>query len=307
MTSIAFGTHACHGPLEPLLQEALRMGCVLFDTAPNYQQGSAQEILGRTLYKKPRVRRMTKVGFFPTHEATFLLKQGLIDENDAAIGHSLNTAYIKHQVLSNIKAFQSNTIDTLFLHNPERREPFESREEIYEKIQSAFEILDQFSKKGLIKRYGIATWSGFESQNAKPLLTIESLLEMAKNISDTSPFKAIQVPLSLVKQKVIFEALHHEGPLWKSNANRIEIFGSSPLHGGKLPPLLNKAFCESIEPSLTAAQACLLFSKSVPFVSAVLTSPSTILQVQSSFKVSKLPKLTEEKLKGILNLFKIKP
>jgi len=298
VAEIAFGTYSCHSPLKPLVDMALDRGCRLFDTAPNYRRGVAQTELREALVKAPPVRIFSKIGFFSETQALEFFQRGLIDDNEVTLGHSLNPNYIKYQVLENLNALGVSSLDTLFLHNPERCLASKSAQEFFLGLRKAFEVLEDFCDKGAIKRYGIATWSGFELSE----LTIERLASLAQEVTPNHRFRAIQLPLSLVKTKVVSKYLEGQGPLWEASSEGIEVYGSSPLHGGQLPPLINQALCERIDASLTPAQACLLFAKSIPGVQAIFTSPSSVEQVNQSFEISQRKEISEDQIRDLLTL-----
>jgi aryl-alcohol dehydrogenase-like predicted oxidoreductase len=311
MSSITLGTYSIHGSLDSVVQEAFAKGCRIIDTAPNYRHGQAQQELAQafknaldtgTLNFLEEIRVFSKVGFFSAQRGADFHKQGLISAEDATAGHSLNLAYVRTQVLKNLEELDLPLIDTLFLHNPEKRFTLETPEKALQQIQLAFEVLEDFCSQGLMKGYGVATWSGFEEQNAPPLFTLSEILKTARKVCTNHHFRAIQLPLSLVKLDAVAAYFKKRGPLYTAIQEGIEVFGSSPLHVGQLPPFVNKALLQRIEPSLTPAQACLLFAKSIPGVNAVFTSPSSLEQLTQSLEVSSMSPLSEDTLQGLVQL-----
>lgn len=311
MSSIALGTYSIHGLLSSVVQEALAKACRVIDTAPNYRHGQAQKELAQAfknaldtgkLNSLEEIRVLSKVGFFSEKRGADFHKQGLISSEDAIAGHSLSPAYVRTQVLKTLDELELPIIDTLFLHNPEKRFTLETPEQALQKIQLAFEVLEDFCSQGLIKNYGVATWSGFEEQNALPVFTLSELLKTARTVCTNHHFRAIQLPLSLVKLDAVAAYFGKTGPIYTAVQEGIEIFGSSPLHGGQLPPLVNTALLQRIDPSLMPAKACLLFAKSIPGVHAIFTSPSSLEQLTQSLEVSSMPPLSEDTLQSLVQL-----
>ncbi|WP_052545495.1 hypothetical protein [Candidatus Hepatobacter penaei] len=162
--------------------------------------------------------------------------------------------------------------------------------------------LEELCAQGILKGYGIAAWSGFEETEGAAKLVPSDILDMMCGVGSGHHFRAIQLPLSLVKIKPISAYFQKRGPIDMALREKVDIFGSSPLHGGLLPPVLKSAFFKQLGALLTAAEACLLFAKSVPGISATFTSPTSVQQRHQRFDVSKLAPLSEEKRRSIVGL-----
>ena len=262
----------------------------------------AQKELREAIPKTLSVQICSKVGFFSKDQAEKLLEAGLIDEADASLGHSFHPAYIKHQVLKNLNTLNLSSLDILFLHNPERCFSAHRDSVALEKVRGAFGVLEEYCKQGFIKNYGIASWAGFEGQ--KP--GVSKFLSLAREVSSSHRFRAIQLPLSLAKFQAIESYFNGHGPLLEGISEGLEIYGSSPLHGGKLPPLINQSLCDRIDPYLTPAQACLLFAKSIPGVRAIFTSPSSVEQANKSFEISAREAMPPEQIQDLIRLLQKK-
>jgi aryl-alcohol dehydrogenase-like predicted oxidoreductase len=114
-----------------LVKQAIKEGVNFFDTAPGYGQGNSELILGEALLEsRDKVFINTKVGHGPNGEYEFTVEG------------------VSNSISRSLKNLQTNYLDSVILHNPERY--------ILEGDSDLFDELNKFKEKGLIKGYGVS-------------------------------------------------------------------------------------------------------------------------------------------------------
>ncbi len=263
-TGIGLGTHLVRD-VEQAAVHAVACGARWIDTAPNYRGGQAQKLLARVLADNPDVQVSTKVGFFHRPDAEAAVQDAAMPDKDLEAGHCIRPRYLRWQIRRSLDEIGRDRIDTLFLHNPERSTSGA--------VFAAFVELEELATAGHIAGYGIATWDGFSSG----AFTVPALIGMARAAAWGEPhhLRAIQLPVSLVNMEPIVQALDGGGPIGAAASAGIEVFASSPLHGGQLPSLITPELAALIGDGLQPVEAALAVVASVPGVSRVLVSAST--------------------------------
>ena len=263
-TQIGLGTHIVRD-VEQAAVHAVACGARWIDTAPNYRAGQAQQLLAPVLAANPDVQVSTKVGFFHRPVAETAVAEKVMPAKYLQAGHCILPRYLRWQIERSRAELGRDQIDTLFLHNPERATA--------SAVFAAFVELEELAAAGHIAGYGIATWDGFSSG----MFTVPALIDMARQAAWGAPhhLRAIQLPVSLVTIEPIVQALEGRGPIGEADAAGIEVFASSPLHGGELPSLITPELAALIGDGLGPAEAALAVVASTPGVSRVLVSAST--------------------------------
>lgn len=157
-----------------LVKEAIEEGVNFFDTAPGYGQGNSELILGEALLEvRERVFINTKIGHGPNGEYEFTVE---------GISNSINRS---------LKNLQTNYLDSVILHNPEKY--------ILEGDTNLFDELEKFKKKGLINGYGVS------------IDTLEELKLTLENLN----VDVIEIMFNIVHQEVkeLFSKIMEKGIL----------------------------------------------------------------------------------------------
>ncbi|MGW2599527.1 aldo/keto reductase [Streptomyces klenkii] len=256
------------------VEAAARTACAAdaawVDTAPNYQNGQAHAALGPVLADHPQVKVTTKTGFFTPQQGQAAVAAGVLQEEQARAGHCLAPRFVRWQVEQSLA--ELGRADIVFLHNPEHATPHQANARM-RMMWEAFVVLEELAHSGRIGGYGVATWSGIESG----AFTVRDLLALARYAAGQGQhhLMALQMPVSLVKDTPIRQALDGRGPLVQARAAGLTTFASAPLHGGALPDLLTPELVDLIRPGLSPAAACLLAAASTPSLDTVLLSASS--------------------------------
>lgn len=261
---IGLGTHLVRD-VEQAAVHAVACGAKWIDTAPNYGLGQAQRLLAPVLADNPDVQVSTKVGFFHRPDAEAAVRDEAMPDEALDAGHCIRPRYLRWQIERSLGELGRDRIDRLFLHNPERT--------TLGAVFAAFVELEELAAGGHIAGYGIATWDGFSTG----AFTVPALIDMANQAAWGQPhhLRTIQLPVSLVNMEPIVRALDGQGPIGEAAAAGIEVFASSPLHGGELPSLVTPELAALIGDGLAPAEAALAVVAAVPGVSRILVSAST--------------------------------
>ncbi|WP_251061679.1 aldo/keto reductase [Streptomyces sp. ISL-100] len=244
---------------------AAAAGADWIDTAPNYAQGQAERALAPVLARQPELKMSTKVGFLAPGSRGLALRAGVVAPGTAEAGHCLSPRYVGWQVERSRRVL-GRVPEVTFIHNPEHGC---RREAMTDRLYLAFLTLEEACQAGLIRGYGVATWSGFSSG----LFDVPLLVELAvKAGGPRHHLRAIQLPLSVVNLSPIAQALDGVGVLADAQAAELEVFASAPLHGGAVPDLVTPELAELIRPGSSPAEAGLAVVASTPGVRRVLVS-----------------------------------
>jgi len=185
-----------------LVQEAYKKGVNMFDTAPGYGNGSSEKILGKALKGiRENVVINTKVGHGPNGEYEFSIE---------GIRNSINRS---------LKNLQTNYIDSVILHNPEKS--------LLEQDNSLIDELRQIKKEGLIRGYGFS---------------IDTLEELQTALNTYDDIDTIEIMFNVIQQKpkYLFNVLLDRG---------IFLIIKVPLDSGWLTGKYNK------QPQFTGVRA----------------------------------------------------
>ncbi|MFE6053216.1 aldo/keto reductase [Kitasatospora sp. NPDC056446] len=250
---------------------ALAAGSPWVDTAPNYGRGRAHEELRPVLGEYPTVRVATKTGFFTEEQGRMALAEGVLPRIGEASGHSLEQNFVRWQTEHSLAAL--GRVDLVFVHNPEHRRHGLDRATLHRRVREAFTALEEFVQAGRIGGYGVATWSGL----ASGAFSVPELLALARQAAGSAEhhLTGLQMPVSLIMDAPITQALNAGGPLVQAKDAGLITFGSAPLHGGELLDVMTPEVVNLLRPGLSAAAAALLAAGSCPGLDVVLTSAST--------------------------------
>ncbi|HOO44043.1 MAG TPA: aldo/keto reductase [Bacillota bacterium] len=144
-----------------LVKKAYELGVNFFDTAPNYADGQSEIILGQALKGiREKVFINTKVGHGPNGEYEFT-PEGIIKS-----------------VHRSLERLQTDYLDSVILHNPERY--------VLEGHSDLIDTLQELKNKGLVKRIGVSIDTLDELQTVLTNLNIDTI-EIMFNLIHQEP------------------------------------------------------------------------------------------------------------------------
>lgn len=205
------------------LTHALVSGINLIDTSANYSDGRSELLIGNVfddLFDENKINRddltiVTKVGYIQGQNYKTALKR---DESGKpfpevvkyadGLWHCIHPEFLEDQLSHQLTRLNLNFIDVYLLHNPEyflmdalkrEVEQSEAQQEYYRRIRKAFEFLEQKVQDGVIGAYGISSNTFPSSIHKYNFTSLESVHEIASQISFESNFKFIQLPFNLIE------------------------------------------------------------------------------------------------------------
>ena len=88
-------------------------------------------------------------------------------------GHCLHPKFLEKSLEDSLKRLNLECLDVLYLHNPyEAQGPHNTDNVFFDRLQAAFEFLEQMVEQGKMRQYGLATYSSLRlkpSENKMPL------------------------------------------------------------------------------------------------------------------------------------------
>lgn len=284
------------------IKMALLNGVNLIDTAINYRYQMSEREIAEALNEltaEDKIHRdeiviTSKAGFipldFPFPENPYIwideqmIKKGLATKEDiVADQHCLAPKFLRWSVEQSLKNMEIDTLDILFLHNPELQlgdqEGYISYERLKERIKKAFILFETLVKEGKIRQYGIASWNAFLNEEGHPeYLSLKDMVEIALEVGGKDHhFSYLQLPFNLAKSHAYYYS-NQQGPdgkyytLFQAAAGYgLKVMGSSSLLQMNLfKAPFDKKIAQTLGTSaLTDLHTALQFSRSAPVVSAL--------------------------------------
>lgn len=325
VSSLGIGTYLGHESPEEddLYKEAvfacLQRGVNLLDTAINYRAQRSERVIGQCLQHLPRlgVAReqlvvCTKAGFLP-YDGTvpregpaFLrrtyLDSGLVPPGQLVAGcHCMHPAYLEDQIQRSLRNLRLRTIDLFYLHNPETQLQEIERDLFEARLRAAFALCEELCARGVLGRYGVATWQGFRAPlGGREHLSIARLCALAEEVAGPGHhLRAIQLPLNFAMTEAW--SLKNQplpgapGPVTLLEAARglgLSVLCSGPLMQGRV---LSRPLPERLRsPGLQRdSQHALQFVRSAPGVTAALCGMKSEAHVRENLAVLEQPPIDQ--------------
>lgn len=184
---------------EIALRYALDSGINIIDTAPNYNFGESEHLIGKNIdrHKRDSVFIMSKVGYIQGEDIHLVLKNHLnhIEVNKNFL-FSIEPDFISFQLSRTLERLNTYYLDCYLLHNPEYYYQYNpSKKILMDKLNFAFQLLEEKVQEGKIRYYGISS----NDLNSLPLKEILDSLERFPN------FKFLQFPYNIVERNQMFQ------------------------------------------------------------------------------------------------------
>ena len=321
VSSIGLGTYlgdedaATDAGYEASVQEALRSGINVFDSAINYRGQKSERAIGRALARvfsegtvsRDEVFVSTKGGYLP-HDAddprppkryileTFV-ESGLAPKTEIAQGgHCMAPAYLEDQIARSRENLGLETIDLYYLHNIEAQRASLPKEKFRERLTRAVETLEGAVAAGKIASWGLATWDGLRAPPEHPEhLSIRETRDLARSVAGSAHhFTAVQLPVNLaMAQAIAYPSQETDsGRLAALTAARslgVAAFGSATLLQGRLAGDLPEEIAEAFPEARTAAQGALQFSRSAAGMTTSLVGACRPEHAREDFALARVP------------------
>lgn len=296
------------------IEQALKLGCNVIDTAINYRfQRSERAIgvaIGRALtsglVKREELFVSTKGGYvsfdggLPMHPDEWVTETfvapGITKREDFVQMHCMAPAYLRHQIAASRRNLRLDCIDLYYLHNPEGQLAAVGARKFAKRMRLAFEELEAAVGRGEIAAYGTATWNGYRRPPSAPdHLSIEAMIRLAREVGGSGHhFRAVQLPLNMAMpeaqarptQMINFEM---RTVLQAAADLGIGVFASASILQGRLAAGLPPEIRKKLSSCRTDAQSALQYARSAPGVTAALVGMSTPDHVRENLELAALP------------------
>jgi len=211
---------------------AVLNGINLIDTAINYRYQTSEREIGEALQElfsegkatREQVVITSKAGFlpldFPFPENPYewidnnVLNKGIATKEDIIVDqHCITPKYLRWSVEQSLKNLQLETLDILFLHNPEMQLGYIDYKTLKKRIKKAFEEFEKLVQEGKIRHYGIACWNGFLYEDTHTeYISLKDMVEIAEEVGGkNNHFKYIQSPYNIAKSDA-YSFSNQKGP-----------------------------------------------------------------------------------------------
>ncbi|WP_328436241.1 hypothetical protein OHA71_49245 [Streptomyces sp. NBC_00444] len=114
--------------------------------------------------------------------------------------------------------------------------------------------------------------------------------------------RAIQLPVSLVMDTHLGEALHGRGPIIQAADRGWDVHASAPLHGGELLTLATPEVAALVRDDAGTAAACLAAAASCPGVTRVLLATGNPAHWDDALTVTGAPAIPPHRLRTALDV-----
>ncbi len=272
---------------------AVRGGINFLDTAINYRHQRSERSIGKALeqlFGKRDARRdelvvATKAGFLTPGAVPEFLKP----EDVAGGMHSMQPDFLADQIERSRANLGLDTIDILYLHNPETQLGFVSREEFERRIRLVFARLEQLVASGKIRYYGTATWDGYRATTATASLDLARLVEIAEEAGGAQHhFRFVQLPFNFAMPEAFTN-----GVLDLAARFGIAVVASATLLQARLASNLPESLAERFAGLRTDAQRAIQFTRSTPGIITALVGMSQAAHVAENLAIAGVTPLAE--------------
>jgi aryl-alcohol dehydrogenase-like predicted oxidoreductase len=201
------------------LQKAILSGINLIDTSSNYSDGGSESLVGKVLNKLISENKIIRENIVVVSKGGYLqgsnLKLGIEREQSGTsftdvvkcskdLWHCISPDFLENQIALSLKRLNLEKIDVYLLHNPEYfltysviSDPERREREYYRRIKEAFIYLEEEVKRGRISYYGISSNTFAEKETKQNFISLEKVLNIAKDISEQNHFAVVQFPMNL--------------------------------------------------------------------------------------------------------------
>ncbi|MCL4795419.1 MAG: aldo/keto reductase [Bryobacteraceae bacterium] len=306
LSSIGLGTYlgkpdeAASARYVEAILAALNGGINVFDTAINYRYTRSEQDLGEALRRafqeglaaRDEVLVCTKAGFLTAGA----VPSNLHPSHIVADSHCIEPEFLSDQAARSRANLRLDTIDVLYLHNPETQLRSIPLAKFEDRIAHAFERLEKLCTAGHIRHYGVATWNAFRLKPGQDeRLSLPRLIELARNTAgEDHHFRFIQLPLNLAMPEAFtypHALLDGEGinVLEVAARSGITVVASASLNQARLVNGLPARLRSRWSAPQTDAEFALQFARSAPGVTTALAGMGQTAHVRENLAVGAYP------------------
>jgi aryl-alcohol dehydrogenase-like predicted oxidoreductase len=282
---------------------ALDSGVNLFEAAPGRDGGRGERTLGAALraadVDRERVVLTSSAGFVPfvdidesedpaAYVAREYVRPGLVEPDELVGGqHCIAPAFVDAQLDRSLARLGVETLDCLYVRDPEVQFDERDAETVYDDLTATFETLERRVAAGDLRRYGVAAREGLRVPPDRGRhLSLPELVSRADAAADAAgraeaAFGAVQTPFNVWTAEAFATATQETGAgrtnaLSYAREAGLDAVAAEPLAGGALaataaiPPSVDRRLAGD-----TPAQRALNFARSAPGVVAAVPGVRT--------------------------------
>ncbi|MEJ2500908.1 MAG: aldo/keto reductase [Campylobacterales bacterium] len=310
------------------VKTAVSNGINVIDTAINYRYQMSEREIGEALSELFAEGKATRDQLFITSKAGFLpldfpfpenpyewidetvVKPGLASKEEIVVDqHCLSPEYLRWSVETSLKNLGVETLDALFLHNPEMQLGYVDYMTLRMRIARAFKLFEQLVDEGKIRAYGIAAWNGFlYEEGHTEYLSLKDIVTIAEEVGGPGHhFRYVESPFNLAKPHA-YSYANQKGPdgryytlLQAVHGYGLQFFAASSLLQMNL---FKGKFDEQLSEMLGTGElndiiSALQFARSGGVLSALFGAADP-QHVQENALLAYLPQVPQETLKKLV-------
>ena len=274
---------------EQSVMAAVELGINCFDTSLNYRNQRSEQAIGRALAELIVGGKVEREQLLISTKAGYLVP-GAVPETDEIEGgmHCMTPAFLSDQLVRSQANLQLETVDVLYLHNPETQLRYVATDVFYERLRRAFEALEQFVADGRIRYYGAATWSGFREPGQ---LSLKRMVAIAREVGGKfHHFRFIQLPVNLAMPEA-FTRVEELGRtvLDIAKDENIAAVASASIMQGRLAAGLPPQIASQVPGLASDVLRSIQFTRSTPGIVTALVGMSNPLHVRENASLAMIP------------------
>ncbi len=317
MSSIGLGTYLGDASDEDdtayaaSARRAIASGINLLDTAINYRCQRSERALCAAIQAsihageatRDELVVCTKGGYIPldrTAPATradyqayvrrdFIDTQILHEDEIVAGGHCLAPRFIRYCVAKSRQNLGLRSIDLYYIHNPEQQLGSITADQLYERLEATFLVLEEAADRDEIAHYGIATWDGLRvAPDQSGHLSLERVVQAAERVGGKEHrLRGVQLPVNLAMSEAV------RAPTQLVNGRlvtvleaaaelELTVIGSATLMQARLTTGLPAGVREHFRTLDTDAQRAIAFARAIDGLGASLVGMKTAAHIEEN-------------------------
>jgi aryl-alcohol dehydrogenase-like predicted oxidoreductase len=307
------------------IRRALALGVNHIDTAVNYRFQRSERAIGLALEhalhakecKRDEVLVATKAGYVPFDggppsdgkgwiEAEILGK-GLARPDELVAGcHCIAPAYLDGMLSRSLHNLRLDTVDVLYLHNPEQQLEGVARDVFLSRVRAAFGFLEGAVAAGRVRAYGTATWNGYRvPPGSRGHLSLAELEAAARDVAGADHhFRFVQLPYNLEMTEAARTPTQDVGGRRTSLVAAARDLGihvscSASMLQGRLGRSVPAAASRALSGLASDGQRALQFVRSTPGVLSALVGMASVHHVEDNLGLRGSPRASAGDLAAI--------
>jgi aryl-alcohol dehydrogenase-like predicted oxidoreductase len=215
VSSIGFGGYRIQSQEHAeALEESLRSGCNLVDTAASYTGGRSEALVGSLTSTWDR-------------DVFIITKAGYGDAPNSP--HDISPSAIRDRLRRSLERLNRSWVDAFLLHNPERLLLQGGADEtLANDLRAAFDCLEELVSKGCLRFYGVS--SNVLCAPPVDAVSLEGLVELARDVCADNHFRILQFPCNLIERSPLLSSLSSPSLLERARSENLITIANRPLN-----------------------------------------------------------------------------